>query len=78
MLDIGQAEHIITTKEIASAYNFKINVIYIEDLDDESIVDVDIVTRADDLFTIFFTSGTTGLPKAVGLTWSNSRYCSYF
>ncbi len=65
MLDISEAECIITTKKLAKSHDFKISTIYIEDLNDNQDVKLDIAGNGDDLFAIFFTSGTSGLPKGV-------------
>ncbi|WP_296888834.1 non-ribosomal peptide synthetase [uncultured Methanobrevibacter sp.] len=65
MLDISESVCIITTEDIASKFDFNLNVVCIEDLNHDDEVDVDIISRNDDLFSIMFTSGTTGLPKAV-------------
>ena len=65
MLNIGESKHIITTKEFAKLHNFNVNVICIEELNPNLDVEVDIMGGGDDLFSIMFTSGTTGLPKGV-------------
>ena len=71
MLNLSQSEYIISTKAIADSFDLKQKVIYLEDLNDSDDVDIEIATRGDDLFTIIFTSGTTGLPK--GVMVSNSQ-----
>ena len=71
MLNISEAECIITTEEFAESHDFKIKTICIEDLNDDMDVELDIKGNSDDLFVIMFTSGTSGLPK--GVTISNRQ-----
>ena len=65
MLDIGQCDYIISSRVFEGLHDFKVNVIYIEDLDLSNDVNVDIVVNPDNLLAVIFTSGTTGLPKGV-------------
>ena len=71
MLEISEAECIITTEEFAESHNFKISTICMENLNNDHDVELDIAGNGDDLFAIFFTSGTSGLPK--GVTISNRQ-----
>ena len=69
MLEISEAECIVTTKDIAGKLDLDFDMICIEDLNsDDDDVDVEIVATGENLFSIMFTSGTTGLPKGVKVT----------
>ena len=65
MLNIGQSDYVITSRSFEDLHDFNVNVLYIEDLNRNLDVSVDIIVNPDDLLAIFFTSGTTGLPKGV-------------
>ena len=65
MLNIGEANCIITTKEFSNLHDFNVDIICIEDLKYDLNVDIDIECNKNDLFSIMFTSGTTGVPKGV-------------
>lgn len=74
MLDISEAKYIITTRQYSSLPEFDVNLIFIEDFVADYGGAVECRGRGDDLFSIFFTSGTTGLPK--GVIFSNKQIAS--
>ena len=65
MLDISESKYIITTKDYAQKIDLKYDIIFIEDLRTDLDKSVECLGGYDDLFAVFFTSGTTGLPKGV-------------
>ena len=73
MMKISQAKHIITTRKISQNLHLNAKIICIEDLTDDVDVKVEIKGKADDLFAIMFTSGTTGQPK--GVMVPNKQLC---
>ena len=73
MLNICRVKHIITVKD-SQPYDFDVDLIFIDDLNSSYDKVVDCECNGDDLFSILFTSGTTGLPKAVMI--SNSMISS--
>ncbi|WP_295616213.1 D-alanine--poly(phosphoribitol) ligase subunit DltA [uncultured Methanobrevibacter sp.] len=65
MINIAQIEKIITTRDVANSNNFNIDTILLEDLSYDDEVDVEIIPKGNDLFSIMFTSGTSNIPKGV-------------
>ena len=65
MLELSEATCIITTKEYAKNISFNVDIIYSEDLNMDYNEPVECLGSGDDLLSIVFTSGTTGLPKGV-------------
>ena len=68
MLEISEADCIVTTEDISDKFDLNIDMICIEDLNSNDDVDIEIRGAPDDLFSIMFTSGTTGLPKGVKIS----------
>ena len=69
MMDICKTNVAITSREVDEEYDF-IDLIFIEDLNRDLEVDIDI--EDNDIFSIMFTSGTMGVPKAVMIS---NRQC---
>lgn len=74
MLDISEAKYIITTKQYSNLPEFGVDLIFIEDFVASYDNVLECRGNGDDLFSIFFTSGTTGLPK--GVMFSNKQIAS--
>ena len=71
MLDISEAKYIITTRQYPNLPEFNVGLIFIEDLVASYDGALECKGNGDNLFSIFFTSGTTGLPK--GVMFSNKQ-----
>ncbi|MBR4514792.1 MAG: amino acid adenylation domain-containing protein [Lachnospiraceae bacterium] len=65
MLDIAQAEHLITVRSVSESLDLGVKIICLEDLKFDNDAQVEIKSRKEDLFAILFTSGTSGIPKGV-------------
>ena len=59
MLNISESKYIIVTSDIAEKFDFPVDIIRFEDLNQTLDVDFEIIHDKNDAFAIFFTSGTT-------------------
>ena len=81
MIADSHAKLLVTNKELEShVFGFTGKVLYAEDIDSLPAADLELEhPLGDDLFTLLYTSGTTGKPKGVMLTHSNLvNFCYWY